>query len=958
MPIPRLPLSRRAMTVGAAVIAVLAVAALAFVLLPQDSSAHTSTRDARITLPESPESTGTVDIDARLYAPAVTPAPTVLLAHGFGGSKDSVDGEARDLAARGYTVLAYSARGFGDSTGSISINDPDREVADARGLIDWLAEQPEVELDAPGDPHVGVAGGSYGGALALSAGGTDPRIDSIAAAITWNDLGQALFPNYGVTSTEGREALGDTVTPAAAEYGGPGVLKRGWAGVFFGAGAASTPPGDGGDGGDASTETSEAGDGASACGRFSPEFCDAYAQSAVTGIPSQQLLDLLTTHSPVAVASNITAPTLLVQGTQDTLFGLDQADATARQIAAAGGNVTVRWFDGGHDAGGTDGTSDRAIADFFDRTLRDREAATGSQPFVYSTQRAADERGGDRNRRMTAPDYPGLAADSDATQTESVTFTPRAENQSIIRPPGASPSAISSVPGLGSVLSTLGSTGAGAALTADLPGQSATFTSDHVDSSVTITGAPRVNLRVASLASPGQAVLFAKLYDVAPNGTRTLPGGAVSAIRLPDTEGIDPVDVTVALPGISYAVQQGHRLELSISTTDQAYAVPLEPAQFSVAMTDNTIALPTVPAEESANSTVPVAPLIGIGVVLLAVAGAIVAGAVRTRRRAVAEVDESLIDTPLVITDLAKTYSNGFRAVDGVSFEVKQGQVLGLLGPNGAGKTTTLRMLMGLITPTGGDIRVFGHKVTPGAPVLSRLGSFVEGSGFLPHLTGTQNLRLYWEATGRPIEDAHLEEALEIADLGTAIERKVKSYSQGMRQRLAIAQAMLGLPDLMVLDEPTNGLDPPQIRTMRDVLINYAKTGRTVLVSSHLLAEVEQTCTHVVVMNRGSVISSGTVRELTAAGGQTEIRVDDATRARSVLDASGHDGAVIVDDGTVTVDLTDADSAVVIRELVTAGVSVRGFSQSTRLEDVFLDLVHRDTPGSVIHEPDTSKDRS
>ena len=951
MPIPRPPLSRRATTVGAAVTAVLAVAALAFVFLPQDSSADTSTRDARITLPDSPGSTGTVDIDTRLYVPAVTPAPTVLLAHGFGGSKDSVDGEARDLAARGYTVLAYSARGFGDSTGSISLNDPDREVADARGLIDWLAEQPEVELDAPGDPHVGVAGGSYGGALALSAGGTDPRIDSIAAAITWNDLGQALFPNYGVTSAEGRETLGDTATPAAAEYGGPGVLKRGWAGVFFGVGAASAPAGENGDAGtDSSTD-----EGTSACGRFAPEFCDAYTQSAVTGIPSQQLLDLLTAHSPVAVASNITAPTLLVQGTQDTLFGLDQADATARQIAAAGGNVTVRWFDGGHDAGGTDGTSDRAIADFFDTTLRDTDAPTGTdaEPFVYSTQRAADERGGDRDRRMTAPAYPGLTPATDPTQTESVTFTPAAENQSIIRPPGASPSAISSVPGLGSVLSTLGSTGAGAALTADLPGQSATFTSDPVDSSVTITGAPRVNLRVASLAAPGQAVLFAKLYDVAPNGTRTLPGGAVSAIRLPDTEGIDPVDVTVALPGISYTVQQGHRLELSISTTDQAYAVPLEPAQFSVAMTDDTIALPTVPAEASANSTVPVAPLIGIGVVLLAVAGAIVAGVVRTRRRAVAEVDENLIDTPLVITDLAKTYSNGFRAVDGVSFEVKQGQVLGLLGPNGAGKTTTLRMLMGLITPTGGDIRVFGHKVTPGAPVLSRLGSFVEGSGFLPHLTGTQNLRLYWEATGRPIEDAHLEEALEIADLGTAIERKVKSYSQGMRQRLAIAQAMLGLPDLMVLDEPTNGLDPPQIRTMRDVLINYAKTGRTVLVSSHLLAEVEQTCTHVVVMNRGSVISSGTVRELTAAGGQTEIRVDDATRASSVLGASGHDGAVIVDDGTVTVDLTDADAAVVIRELVTAGVSVRGFSQSTRLEDVFLDLVHRDNPGS-----DTSKDRS
>ena len=314
---------------------------------------------------------------------------------------------------------------------------------------------------------------------------------------------------------------------------------------------------------------------------------------------------------------------------------------------------------------------------------------------------------------------------------------------------------------------------------------------------------------------------------------------------------------------------------------------------------------------------------------------------IRSRRRLVAEVDETLIDTPLVITDLAKTYSNGFKAVDGVGFEVQKGQVLGLLGPNGAGKTTTLRMLMGLITPTSGDIRVFGHKVTPGAPVLSRLGSFIEGSGFLPHLSGRENLRLYWQATGRPTEDAHLEEALEIADLGAAIERKVKSYSQGMRQRLAIAQAMLGLPDLMVLDEPTNGLDPPQIRTMREVLINYAQTGRTVLVSSHLLAEVEQTCTHVVVMNRGSVISSGTVRELTEAGGQTEVRVDDANRAASVLTEMGC-SPTVVDESTVRVDLGGMDPAEVSRALFDAGLRLRGLSQSTRLEDVFLELVHND----------------
>ena len=142
---------------------------------------------------------------------------------------------------------------------------------------------------------------------------------------------------------------------------------------------------------------------------------------------------------------------------------------------------------------------------------------------------------------------------------------------------------------------------------------------------------------------------------------------------------------------------------------------------------------------------------------------------------------------------------------------MKRGQVVGLLGPNGAGKTTTLRVLMGLLQPTEGHMRVFGHKVTPGAPVLSRLGALVEGPGLLPHLSGMDNLRLYWRATGRPESEAELEKVVEIADLGDRIHRKVRKYSHGMKQRIAIAQAMLGLPELLVLDEPTDGLDPPQI---------------------------------------------------------------------------------------------------------------------------------------------------
>src|SRR5690606_35484811 len=131
---------------------------------------------------------------------------------------------------------------------------------------------------------------------------------------------------------------------------------------------------------------------------------------------------------------------------------------------------------------------------------------------------------------------------------------------------------------------------------------------------------------------------------------------------------------------------------------------------------------------------------------------------------------------------------------------VERGQVVGLLGPNGAGKTTTLRVLMGLTHPTAGDVFVFGLRLAPGAPVLSRLGSLVERPGLLPHLSGLDNLRLHWRATCRPLADARLYEALEIAGLGDAIHRKGKTYSHGMKQRLAIAQAKLGLPELLVLD--------------------------------------------------------------------------------------------------------------------------------------------------------------
>ncbi len=301
---------------------------------------------------------------------------------------------------------------------------------------------------------------------------------------------------------------------------------------------------------------------------------------------------------------------------------------------------------------------------------------------------------------------------------------------------------------------------------------------------------------------------------------------------------------------------------------------------------------------------------------------------------------------PLEIVGLSKRYrgSADRYAVRELSFRVERGQVLGLLGPNGAGKTTTMRMLMGLIEPDAGEIRVFGQRVAAGAPVLSRVGSFVEGAGFLPHLTGRANLDLYWRATGRPAEHAHVERALEIADLGEALDRAVRTYSQGMRQRLAIAQAMLGLPDLLILDEPTNGLDPPQIREMRSVVSRYAATGRTVIVSSHLLSEVEVSCSHLVVMDKGRLLAAGPVGEIVGRGdtlfvGAPAWSADRLGEAAVALAAASGVGAAEPAEGGLLVRLDGLPVPLLVAELLRLGVPVERIGPHHRLEDAFLTLI-------------------
>ena len=339
---------------------------------PAPETPGVRTEQQRIAVPGGPGAPAPIELDSTLYLPDTSPAPAVLVAHGFGGSKASVDTDARDLAARGFVVLAWSARGFGASGGQIALNSPDYEVADGRALVDWLATRPEVVQDGPGDPRVGITGGSYGGALSLLLAGYDRRVDALAPVITWNDLGQALFPNAAAATPPPVD------TPAHGAFAPDGVFKSGWAGIFFsaGLGPAQTGP-DSGDaedtsggglagatgglgaaGSGAATDPAAGpaaptppGAGPATCGRFVPAVCTAYTESATTGRISPGTAELLRRSSPASVTDRITAPTLLVQGEQDTLFGLDQADANARQIAATGAPVKVAWFAGGHDGG-------------------------------------------------------------------------------------------------------------------------------------------------------------------------------------------------------------------------------------------------------------------------------------------------------------------------------------------------------------------------------------------------------------------------------------------------------------------------------------------------------------------------------------------------------------------------------------------------------------------------------
>jgi ABC-2 type transport system ATP-binding protein len=300
-----------------------------------------------------------------------------------------------------------------------------------------------------------------------------------------------------------------------------------------------------------------------------------------------------------------------------------------------------------------------------------------------------------------------------------------------------------------------------------------------------------------------------------------------------------------------------------------------------------------------------------------------------------------------------RTRRGGHRvAVQGLDLAVPAGGVHGFLGPNGSGKTTTIRMLLGLARPTRGTMALFGQTVPQALPaVIDRVGAVVESPKFAPNFSGRQNLQLL--ARSRSIPESRIDHVVETVGLTDRDQDRYKSYSLGMKQRLAIAATLLKDPELLILDEPTNGLDPAGIREIRDTIRDLGEAGVTVLLSSHILAEVQQVCTSATIIGNGRLLASGDVDDLLGAGNVHRVVVEDQGAATSALTAKGFK---VDRDGRYLRVETDVDPATITRTLGTAGVWLSEITPvRPDLETVFLELTAGETlghaPGNDGQEP-------
>jgi ABC-type multidrug transport system ATPase subunit len=290
-------------------------------------------------------------------------------------------------------------------------------------------------------------------------------------------------------------------------------------------------------------------------------------------------------------------------------------------------------------------------------------------------------------------------------------------------------------------------------------------------------------------------------------------------------------------------------------------------------------------------------------------------------------------------SDLSKTYGGGIVAVDRLALRVRRGEVYGFLGPNGAGKTTTLRMLLGLVRPTSGSARVLG--AAPGSPEgLARVGALIETPTFYPFLSGRDNLLVLARHAGAP--ETRIETALEEVELTGRAGDRFHTYSLGMKQRLGIAAALIKDPELLILDEPTNGMDPAGMAEMRTFIRSLGRGSRTVLLSSHLMTEVEQICDRVGVISRGQLVGEGTVDELRGRE-SLWLRAEPVEEAERVLGTFRGVEQVARSNGGIRVVADTALAAKINRFLIEAGIEVGELRpERASLEKVFLELTHEE----------------
>lgn len=291
--------------------------------------------------------------------------------------------------------------------------------------------------------------------------------------------------------------------------------------------------------------------------------------------------------------------------------------------------------------------------------------------------------------------------------------------------------------------------------------------------------------------------------------------------------------------------------------------------------------------------------------------------------------------SPVVVSESLSKHFGSVVAVDNFSFALEPGTITGFLGPNGAGKTTTLRMLLGLAAPTSGRALIFGKPYSELKDPALRIGAVLEATDFHPGRTGRNHLRTLSRAAG--VRDSRVDEVLRLVELHDDGGRRVKGYSLGMRQRLGLAAALLGDPELLILDEPANGLDPDGVRWLRDFLRTFAAGRRTVLISSHVLAEVAQTVDRVLIINKGKLVAESSLNELTArVGGSVRVRTPKAAELQGALGRAGIESSMS-NDQVLFAQKTTSEQVGDIA--FAAGIPVHELAgENSSLEEVFLNL--------------------